>query len=129
MAVLCVERLLATQLVLDLPTVTAAFVAGLEVGIVLVDFVWCTILPFIELAMHVTIVAIVAIGNIGLFFAHSVRSVKLRFELRETGKRAGSWDYVCQRIQSWRSDLQIEAEEARCCRHAVWKEGKVQRRT
>ena len=87
MAVLRIKRLLATQLVLDLPTVAATFVADFEAGIVLVDFVWGTVFPLVELALHVAIVTVIAVGALGLHVAHfGVRGVELGFELGETGE-------------------------------------------
>ena len=50
MAVFCIEWLLAAQLVLNLPTVTATCVAGFKVRVVVMDLVGCTMFPLIELA-------------------------------------------------------------------------------
>ena len=48
MAQLGVERLLSAQLVLDLAAVTACLVSGLEVLVLLVDLVRCTLLPILD---------------------------------------------------------------------------------
>ena len=60
-AILRVEGLFSTQLILDLPTVAAGFVSDVEVRIVTMDFVRGTIFPLIVLAFHVLIVTVVAI--------------------------------------------------------------------
>ena len=107
MTVFGVQWLLTTQLVLDLPAVTASFVANFEVAVVLVDFVRGTVFPFVELSLQVARVAIVAIGVVSLYIAtHSgMGSMELRLELPETGKGTrrgiGSYDGV----HSGRSEL------------------------
>ena len=61
MAVLGVQRLLSAQLVLNFPTVAAALIAHFEIGIVLMDFVWCSEFPLIELSICAAPVAIVTV--------------------------------------------------------------------
>ena len=100
MTVFGVQWPLTTQLVLDLPAVTATFVADFEVGVVLVDFIGGTVFPFVELSLHVARVAIVAIGVVSLhIITHPGKgSMEMRFELSETGKGPrrgiGSYDGV-----------------------------------
>ena len=79
---------LTAQLVLDLPAVTASFVADFEIGVVLVDFVGGTVFPFIELSLHIARVTIVAIGVVSLhIITHpGMRGMELRLELSKTGK-------------------------------------------
>lgn len=61
MAVFGVQWLLSAQLVLNLATMTAAVISSLEIGIIVVDFVWCTKLPFVVFAMKVALISIVSI--------------------------------------------------------------------
>ena len=61
MAVLRVQRLLPTQLILDLPAMTATFIANVKIWIVVVDFIRCSMLPLIELSLCTAIIPIVAI--------------------------------------------------------------------
>ena len=63
-AVLAVQRLLPAQFVLYLPTVTAAVVARLKIGIVLMDFVWCSEFPLVELSLCAPLVSIVAVFGV-----------------------------------------------------------------
>ena len=65
MAVLGIQRLLPAQLVLDLTAMTACFIASVKVWVIVVDLVGCSMLPFVVLALGVSIVAIVAVGTVG----------------------------------------------------------------
>lgn len=64
MTILRIQRLLPAQLVLDLPAVAACSVPDLEVGIVVMHLVRGSVFPLIELAVHVGIIAIVAVGAV-----------------------------------------------------------------
>lgn len=81
MAVLRIQWLLPAQLVLDLTAMTAGFVASVKVWIVVVDLVGCSMLPFVELASSVSIIAIVAVGAVcRCVFSHgSSTDVKLKY--------------------------------------------------
>jgi len=57
MAEFSIERLLSTELVLDAPAVAAAFVEGLEVWIVVVNFVRDAKFPFVVLAFYFFVLA------------------------------------------------------------------------
>lgn len=70
MAVFRVKRLLAAQLVSDLPAVTAALVADFEIGIVALDFVGSTEFPLVELALGAAVVAVVTVGAVALCISH-----------------------------------------------------------
>ena len=70
-AILGIQRLLPAQLIPDLPTVTAALVANVEVWIGVVHAVRCPTLPRVQLAFCAAVVAIVAIAPVrGGFFGH-----------------------------------------------------------
>lgn len=59
---------------------TAPIVADFEVGIIAVNLVWCTMLPFVQLALGIPFVPIVAICPVGrcLLVCHgSAARVKL----------------------------------------------------
>ena len=68
-AVLGVQRLLSAQLVLDLSTMTARFVAYVEVGRFM-DSIRRSMLPGIELALSIPRVTVVAIGSVCRCFSH-----------------------------------------------------------
>lgn len=61
MAVLGIQRLLPTQLILDLTAMTASFIASVKVWIAVVDLVGCSMLPFVVLAFSVSFVAIITV--------------------------------------------------------------------
>ena len=61
MAVLRVQGLLPAQLILDLPTMAASLISHVEIGIIVVDLIWCTVLPLVVLPMHVALIAVVTI--------------------------------------------------------------------
>lgn len=120
MAVLCVERLLTAQLVSDLPAVTAALVADLEVGIVALDFVGGTEFPLVKLALGAAIVAVVAVGAVALCISHLGKGgMELGLQLGETGERTERGGGGCYGVYFGASELQVETEETGCYRHAV----------
>lgn len=61
MAVLRVQWLLPAQLILDLPTMAACLISHLEIRIVVMDLVWCTVFPVILLPMHLALITIITI--------------------------------------------------------------------
>jgi len=65
MAVLGIQRLLSAQLVCHFAAMTASIVANVELGVVAVDLVWCSMFPFIQLPLNVSLVAIISIGSVG----------------------------------------------------------------
>ena len=91
MAVLGIQRLLPAQLILDLAAVTACFIASMEVWVVVVNRVGRSMLPFIVLALGVSIIAVIAIGTVcRCLFSHDSRcGVKLRYV--DTGENSGCW--------------------------------------
>lgn len=64
-AVFRVQWLLTAQLIFYLPAVTAAFVTGLEVFLLVVDTVWSTMFPLVDLAFRGAVVSVVAVGGVG----------------------------------------------------------------
>ena len=64
MAVLGIQWLFAAQLILDLATMAACFIASVKVWIVVVDLVWCSMLPGVVLAFSASIITIVTIGAV-----------------------------------------------------------------
>ena len=67
MAELGVQRLLPAQLIFDSSAMTAAFVQGFEVRVVLVDFVWLSEFPFIVLSLYLVILVPTILAMILLF--------------------------------------------------------------
>ena len=64
MTVFRIQRLLPAQLVLDLATVTAGFIASVEVWVVIMDLVGCPELPLIVVAISTSLIAVVTIGAV-----------------------------------------------------------------
>lgn len=62
MAVLGIQRLLAAQLIPDLAAMTASLIAGLEVLCLVINSIWCTMLPFVEFSLSGALVSIVTVG-------------------------------------------------------------------
>lgn len=91
MAEFGVQRLLPAQLVLDLAAVTAGFIASVKIWIVVVDLVGCSVLPFVELAFGVSLIAIVPIGVVcRCLFSHDSRAgMKLKYV--DAGECSGRW--------------------------------------
>jgi len=56
-----IQWLLPTQLIPYLPAMTAALIADVKVGVIFMDLVWCSKLPFIKLALSAPIITIVTI--------------------------------------------------------------------
>ena len=63
MAILGVQRLLATQLIFYLPTVTTASVASMEIGIVIMHLIRSSELPLVKIPFQVTWISIVSVGS------------------------------------------------------------------
>ena len=64
MAVLGIQWLFPAQLILDLAAMTAGFVAGVKVWVVIMNCVGRSMLPFVVFALSAPIIAIVAIGAV-----------------------------------------------------------------
>ena len=71
MAVLRIQRLFAAQLVPHLSAVAATIVASLEVWVIVVDLVGCSMFPLIQLALCVPVVTIVTVASICRCVSHS----------------------------------------------------------
>jgi len=67
-----IQGLLPAQLVLDLATVTAGFVANAEIRVVFVHLVGCSEFPLIELALCATVVSICIVTILGRVLGASV---------------------------------------------------------
>lgn len=72
MTKLGIQGLLPAQLVLDLATVTAGFVADVEIRVIFVHLVGCSELPLIELALRTTVVSIGIVIILGRVLGASV---------------------------------------------------------
>ena len=65
MAELGIQWFLTAQLILDFAAMAAPFVTDLEMFGWVMNFVGCTMLPFIELSLGGAHVSILAIGGVG----------------------------------------------------------------
>lgn len=65
MAVLGIQRLFSAQLVCHFAAMAASSVASVEIGIVVVDLVWCSMLPLVQFSLSISFVAIVTVGSVG----------------------------------------------------------------
>ncbi len=72
MTKLRIQRLFPAQLIFDLTTVTAAFVADMEVRVVLMDLVRCAEFPLVEVALCTTVVSIGVVIILGRVFGAAV---------------------------------------------------------
>ena len=91
MAVLGIQWLFPAQLILDLATMAACFIASVKVGIVVMDLVWRSVLPGVELAFSTSIIAIITIGAVGrCLFGHSSRGGE-ELTCGGAGKGLGCW--------------------------------------
>lgn len=81
MAVFRIQRLLPAQLVSNLATMAAGLIAGVKVGVVVMDLVGCSKLPLIVFAFSAPFIAIVAIGTVcRCVFSHgSSTGLELKF--------------------------------------------------
>ena len=89
-AVLRVQRLLSAQLVLDLPAMTASFVAYMEVGRFM-DSIRRSMLPGVELTLSIPRVAIVAVGSVCRCFSHCA-CAGMELYLIQSSEGSGCWD-------------------------------------
>lgn len=64
MAVFGVQGLLTAQLIGDLATMATSLIPGVEVLILVVDSVWGTMLPFVELALGGSFISIVTVSSV-----------------------------------------------------------------
>ena len=83
MAVLRVQWLLPAQLILDLPTMAASLISHVKIRIVVVDLVWCTVLPLIVLPMHLALITIITIFARVVQVLTLWRGSHMEIELRE----------------------------------------------
>lgn len=83
MAVLRIQWLFAAQLVPYLSAVAATIVASLEVWVIVLNLVGCSMLPLIQLALCVPVVTIVTIASICRCVSHS-SGAGVELELIET---------------------------------------------
>ena len=89
MAVFGVQGLLPAQLVLHLPAMAAAVVSGLEVGIVVVDFVRCAEFPLVVVSLQLAMITIVAVfARVIVFHFRGGRS-HVELKLGETTQSDG----------------------------------------
>lgn len=66
MAVFAIQRLLPAQLVLNFTAMTAGFITSVKVWVIVVDLVWCSMLPLVELALGASLITIIAICAVRL---------------------------------------------------------------
>ena len=91
MAVFRIQRLLSAQLILDLATMAAGFIAGVKVWVVVMDLVGCSKLPLIVFAVSAPVVAIVAVGTVcRCVFGHDP-STGLELKFVDAKERSGCW--------------------------------------
>lgn len=64
-AILGIQRLLPAKLIPHFATMAAGLISHVEIGVVVVDFVWCSELPLVELALRAAVVAVVTVADIG----------------------------------------------------------------
>ena len=88
-AVLRVQRLLSAQLVLDLPTMTASFVAYMEVGRIM-DSVRRSMLPGVELALSIPGVTVFTVGSVCRCFPHCA-CAGMELYLIQSSAGSGCW--------------------------------------
>ena len=87
MAVLGIQWLLSTQLILDLPTMAASLVSRVEIGIVIVNLVRCALLPLVVFFIDVASIAIIAIEARVIIRLSLWRRSHMEVNLRKARKR------------------------------------------
>jgi hypothetical protein len=114
MTVLGIQWLLPAQLILHFSTMTAGFVASVEVCIIFVDLIRRSMLPLVELPLSVSSIAILAVSCVCRCLCH-VPVAGVELDLAQTSDGSKCWlEGMCRGAElSLSRYCSVDSEESR----------------